>query len=253
MARTPLVCGNWKLHKTIAESIALANDIKNAVAVVRDVEVAIAPVYTALYPVGRKLEGSAVALAAQDCFWEDQGAYTGEVSVSLLKDVGCAYIIVGHSERRQLFGELDAAVAQKAKAILKHGLSPIVCVGETLAERDAGETFGRIGVQLEGSLSGITATDGARVVLAYEPVWAIGTGRTATPQQAEEVHVFIRARIVDRWGPEVADRVRIQYGGSVKPDNAKQLLEQPNIDGALVGGASLKSDDFLKIVKYRQG
>ena len=253
MARVPLVCGNWKLHKTIAESTALANDVKNAVAIVRDVEVAVAPVYTALHAVGKKLEGSAVALCAQDCFWEDHGAYTGEVSVALLKDVGCTYIIVGHSERRQHFGELDASVARKARTILQHGIAPIVCVGETLAERDASDTFARVGAQLEGSLTGIAAEDGPRVVVAYEPVWAIGTGRTATPAQAEEVHVFIRVRLAERWGAQVADRVRIQYGGSVKPENAKQLLEQPNIDGALVGGASLKADDFLKIVKYRQG
>lgn len=251
MSRTPLVCGNWKLHKTIAESLALAMEVRNAVGPVRDVEVAIAPVFTALHPVGKKLEGSQVALAAQDCFWEDQGAYTGEVSARLLKDAGCAYVIVGHSERRQYFGELDAAVNLKAKAILKQGMSPIVCVGETDKERDAGETFGRVGSQLDGGLDGIVAADASRVVIAYEPVWAIGTGRTATPAQAEEVHAFIRGRLGERWGAE-AHKVRIQYGGSVKPDNAKLLLEQPNIDGALVGGASLKADDFLRIVKYRQ-
>jgi triosephosphate isomerase len=251
MARTPLVCGNWKLFKTIAESIALANDVKNAVGPLRDVEVAVAPVFTALYAVGKKLEGSSVALAAQDCYWEDQGAFTGEVSAKLLKDVGCAYVIVGHSERRQLFGELDAAVNLKAKAILKHAMSPIICVGETERERDAGETFGRVGSQLDGALDGIPASEAARVVIAYEPVWAIGTGRTATPAQAEEVHAFLRGRLADRWA-EGAEHVRVQYGGSVKPDNAKSLLEQPNIDGALVGGASLKADDFLKIVKYRQ-
>ncbi len=250
MARTPLVCGNWKLFKTIAESLALATEVKNAVAPVRDVEVAIAPVFTALHPVGKKLEGSAVALCAQDSFWEDQGAFTGEVSAKLLKDVGCAYVIVGHSERRQLFGELDAAVNLKAKAILKHGMSPIVCVGETDKERDAGETFGRVASQLDGGLDGIPASEAARVVIAYEPVWAIGTGRTATPAQAEEVHAFIRGKLTERWG-DVAEQVRIQYGGSVKPDNARLLLEQPNIDGALVGGASLKADDFLRIVRYR--
>jgi triosephosphate isomerase (TIM) len=250
MSRIPLVCGNWKLHKTVAESLALANEIKNAVGPVRDVEVAIAPVFTALHPVGKKLEGSAVALAAQDCFWEDQGAFTGEVGARLLADVGCTYVIVGHSERRQLFGELDAAVNLKAKAILKHGLRPIVCVGETDKERDAGETFARVGAQLDGALEGIPADQAERVVIAYEPVWAIGTGRTATPAQAEEVHAFLRGRLGERWGDK-AELVRIQYGGSVKPDNARLLLEQPNIDGALVGGASLKADDFLKIVKYR--
>ena len=250
MTRTPLVCGNWKLHKTIAESVTLATEVRNAVGPVRDVEVAIAPVFTALHAVGKKLEDSAVALSAQDCYWEDQGAYTGEVSARLLKDVGCSYVIVGHSERRQFFGELDAGVNLKAKAILKQAMSPIVCVGETDKERDSGDTFNRVRTQLTGSLAGIEASQSAQVVIAYEPVWAIGTGRTATPAQAEEVHAFIRARLVEKWG-EVANTVRIQYGGSVKPDNAKLLLEQPNIDGALVGGASLKADDFLKIVKYR--
>ena len=176
MARTPLVCGNWKLHKTLAESVALANEVKNAVGPVRDVEVAIAPVFTALHAVGKKLEGSQVALCAQDSHWEDQGAFTGEVSAKLLADVGCAYVIVGHSERRQLFGELDAAVNLKAKAILRHGMKPIVCVGETDKERDAGETFGRVGAQLDGALEGIPVAEAARVVIAYEPVWAIGTG-----------------------------------------------------------------------------
>ncbi len=252
MARTPLVCGNWKLHKTLAESVALANEVKNAVGPVRDVEVAIAPVFTALHAVGKKLEGSQVALCAQDSHWEDQGAFTGEVSAKLLADVGCAYVIVGHSERRQLFGELDAAVNLKAKAILRHGMKPIVCVGETDKERDAGETFGRVGAQLDGALEGIPVAEAARVVIAYEPVWAIGTGRTATPAQAEEVHAFLRGRLAERFG-DAAEQMRIQYGGSVKPDNAKLLLEQPNIDGALVGGASLKADDFLRIVKYRQG
>jgi triosephosphate isomerase len=251
-ARTPLVCGNWKLHKTVAESLELATAIKNAVGVVRDVEVAVAPVFTALHPVAKRLEGSNVALAAQDCFWEDQGAWTGEVSARLLKDVGCTYVIIGHSERRQHFGELDAAVNLKTKAALRNGLEAIVCVGETEKERDAGETFGRVRAQLDGGLDGIPAADAEKIVIAYEPVWAIGTGRTATPAQAEEVHAFIRGNLSERWG-DVADRVRIQYGGSVKPDNAAQLLAQPNIDGALVGGASLKADDFLRIVKYRNG
>jgi triosephosphate isomerase len=251
--RTPFVCGNWKLHKTIAESLDLATAIKNAVAPVRDIEVAVAPVFTALHAVAKRLEGSAVAVAAQDCFWEDQGAWTGEVSCKLLADVGCKYIIIGHSERRQHFGELDAGCNLKVKAALKHGLGPILCVGETEKERDAGETFGRVGTQLDGGLDGYPAADAHKLTVAYEPVWAIGTGRTATPQQAEEVHAFIRGRLAEKLGSEGAEKVRIQYGGSVKPDNAASLLSQPNIDGALVGGASLKADDFLKIVKYRNG
>ena len=249
--RVPFICGNWKLYKTVAESLELATAIKNAVGPVRDVEVAIAPVFTSLHAVAKRLEGSSVALAGQNCFWEDHGAWTGEVSAKLLADVGCKYVILGHSERRQHFGELDAAVNLKVKAALKHGLGPIVCVGETDKERDAGETFGRVRTQLDGGLEGLTAADAEKLTVAYEPVWAIGTGRTATPQQAEEVHAFIRGILGEKFG-DVAGRVRIQYGGSVKPDNAAALLSQPNIDGALVGGASLKADDFLKIVKYRQ-
>jgi triosephosphate isomerase len=252
MTRTPFICGNWKLHKTVAESLDLATAIKNAVGPLREVEVAVAPVFTALHAVGKRLEGSSVALAAQDCFWEDQGAWTGEVSPRLLADVGCKYVIVGHSERRQHFGELDAAVGLKARAVLKAGISPIVCVGETERERDAGETFGRVRAQTHAALQGIDAGDAARVTLAYEPVWAIGTGRTATPRQAEEVHAFLRGLLGEIWNAEAAAKVRIQYGGSVKPDNATALLGEPNIDGALVGGASLKADDFLRIVRYRQ-
>ena len=248
--RVPLVCGNWKLHKTIAESLELATAIKNAVGPLCDVEVAIAPVFTALHPVAKRLEGSAVSLAAQDCFWEDQGAWTGEVSCKLLKDVGCKYVIIAHSERRQHFGELDASANLKVRAALRTGVDPILCVGETLAERDAGEAFHVVARQLAGGLAGLSPKDGERLVIAYEPVWAIGTGRTATPQQAQEMHEFIRGKLAEHFG-DVAQQIRIQYGGSVKPDNAALLMEQPDIDGALVGGASLKADDFLKIVKYR--
>ena len=246
--RTPIVVGNWKLHKTVSEALALVTELKNQVGPVKGVEVGVAPVFTALHPVAKRLEDSAIRLCAQDCFWEDQGAWTGEVAVPLLKDVGCAYVIVGHSERRQHFGELDAAVGLKARAVLRAGLSPIICVGETDRERDAGETFGRIDAQLAGALEGIGAGEATRVVVAYEPVWAIGTGRTATPAQAQEVHRFVRGRLEERWG-DVASQVRIQYGGSVKPENAAELMGQPDIDGALVGGASLKADSFLGIIK----
>jgi triosephosphate isomerase len=251
MAGGKLICGNWKLHKTVAESIELATAIRNAVGPLRDVEVAVAPVFTALHAVAKRLEGSAVALAGQNCFWEDQGAYTGEVSAKLLKDVGCAYVIIGHSERRQLFGELDAGANLKVKAAMRNGLQPILCVGETLKERDAGEEYGLVGAQLDGGLAGLSNDDAERVVIAYEPVWAIGTGRTATPLVAGQMHRFIRGKLRERFG-DVGERMLIQYGGSVKPDNAAALMTEPDIDGALVGGASLKADDFLQIVKYRQ-
>jgi triosephosphate isomerase len=248
--RTKLICGNWKLHKTVNESLDLATAIKNAVAPLRDVEVAVAPVFTSLYPVGKRLEGSSVALAGQDCFWEEQGAWTGEVSAALLKDVGCKYVIIAHSERRQHFGELDAAANLKVRASLRNGLAPILGVGETLAERAPGEAFNVVGQQLDGGLAEITAEDAARLVIAYEPVWAIGTGRTASPQQAQEMHQLIRGKLAERFA-DVAHQMRIIYGGSVKPDNGTHLMGQADIDGALVGGASLKADDFLRIVKYR--
>jgi triosephosphate isomerase len=251
MPRTPFIAGNWKLNQTVAESLALVTEIKNAVASVRDVEIAVAPVFTALQAVGKRLEGTNIALAAQNCHWEDKGAFTGEVSVPLLKDVGCTYVIVGHSERRQLFGELDAGVNLKARAVLRHGLKPIICVGETEKERDAGETMGRVGAQLAGALKDISKDEMRRVVIAYEPVWAIGTGRTATNAQAQEVHAFIRGKLREQYA-EVADEVRIQYGGSVKPDNVAGLMAEPDIDGALVGGASLTAESFIKLVRFKR-
>jgi len=251
MARVPFIAGNWKLNKTVAESLALVTEIKNAVASVRDVEVAVAPVFTALQAVGKRLEGTSIGLAAQDCYFEDSGAWTGQVSVPLLKDVGCTHVIVGHSERRQHFGETDAGVNKKARAVLKHGLKPIICIGETLQERDANQTLARVGTQLHAALEGIGPDELRRVVIAYEPVWAIGTGRNATPAQAQEVHAFIRKELRTRYG-EVADEVRIQYGGSVKPDNVATLMAEPDIDGALVGGASLTADSFIKLVRYKR-
>ncbi|HVV15919.1 MAG TPA: triose-phosphate isomerase [Polyangia bacterium] len=250
MARTrrPFFCGNWKLNGSIAESLALATDVRNGVATVRDVDVAVAPSFTALHAVAKRLEDGPVAVAAQDCFWEDKGAYTGEVAPAQLVDVGCKYVIVGHSERRQLLGELDAAVNLKARAALKAGLTPIVCVGETLAERDAGETIGRVQAQVDAALADMAEAELARVVIAYEPVWAIGTGRNATPAQAEEVHRFIRSRVAGR-SAAVAAQVRILYGGSVKPDNIRVLMAEENVDGGLVGGASLSAESFVRLVK----
>ena len=252
--RRPLIVGNWKMFKTVAEALELATAVKNAAAPTvhsNDVEVALAPPFTALFPVGKRLDGSQVALAAQNCFWEPSGAFTGEVAPPMLKDLGCRYVIVGHSERRQHFGETDAAVNLKAKAVLKAGMKPILCIGETLAERDAGEALGRIANQLSEGLFGFTAEMLHGAVLAYEPIWAIGTGRVASTEQAEEVHAFIRQYLHDQLG-EVAKAVRILYGGSVKPNNIAGLMAQPNVDGALVGGASLKAEEFLQIVRYHE-
>jgi triosephosphate isomerase len=249
VSRQPIVVGNWKLHNNISESLALATEVKNQVAQLRDVEVGIAPVFTALHPVGKRLEDSKVRLCAQDVHWEDKGAWTGAVCAPLLADLGVSYVIIGHSERRQHFGELDASVGLKARAVLRAGLQAIVCVGETDRERDANETFGRIAAQLDGALTPVATADAEKVVVAYEPVWAIGTGRTATPAQAQEVHAFIRKKLAERWTPEVAGKIRIQYGGSVKPENAAELMSQPDIDGALVGGASLKAESFVAIAR----
>lgn len=246
--RTPIVVGNWKLNKTLSEALALVTEIKNQLAAVRDVDIGVAPVFTAIAQVARRLEDSNIGVAGQDCFWEERGAFTGEVSPSLLVDAGCRYVIIGHSERRQHFGETDEAVGKKARAALDAGLVPILCIGETESERDQGQTFSRIDTQLAGALGALSGADMDRVVLAYEPVWAIGTGRTATPAQAQEVHAHIRGQLRQRVG-DAADKIRIQYGGSVKPGNAEDLVRQPDIDGGLIGGASLKAEDFVAIVK----
>jgi len=250
MARTrrAFFCGNWKLNGSIAESLTLATEVRNGVASVRDVDVAVAPSFTALHAVAKRLEEGPVMVAAQDCFWEEKGAFTGEVAPSQLADAGCKLVIVGHSERRQLFGELDAEVNLKARAALRAGLTPIICIGETLAERDAGETLGRIQAQLDGALADMTDTELERIVIAYEPVWAIGTGRNATPAQAQEVHHFIRSRLATR-APALAPKVRILYGGSVKADNVRALMAEADVDGGLVGGASLSAESFIRLVK----
>jgi triosephosphate isomerase len=250
MARTrrAFFCGNWKLNGSIAESLALATDVRNGVSSVRDVDVAVAPSFTALHAVAKRLEDGPVMVAAQDCFWEEKGAFTGEVAPSQLADVGCKLVIIGHSERRQLFGELDAAVNLKARAALRAGLTPIICIGETLAERDAGETLGRIQAQLDGALADMTDAELERIVIAYEPVWAIGTGRNATPAQAQEVHHFIRSRLAMR-AATLAPKLRILYGGSVKADNIRALMAEEDVDGGLVGGASLSAESFIRLVK----
>ncbi len=233
------------MHKTLAEARALARDIRQGVAPGGRAEVAVAPPYTALAAVAAELSGSDIRLAAQDAFWEKQGAYTGAISPVMLADVGCRYVIIGHSERRQHFGETNATVNRRLKAVMENGLAVICCVGETLVEREGGQTIAVVGAQLREGLAGVAA--GAdRLVIAYEPVWAIGTGKTATPDQAQEVHFFIRqelSRLLGNGAP-----YRIQYGGSVTPENAATLLGQPDIDGALVGGASLKPELFLPII-----
>ncbi len=250
MARKKFVCGNWKMHKTVGEALALVAELEASLKEAAGrVQVAVAPPFTALKPVADAIgHGGSVELAAQDVHFEKQGAFTGEVSATMLADVCCTHCIVGHSERRQLFGETDESVNKKAKALLAAGVLPIVCVGETLAEREAGQTLAVVGRQVRGGLAGLSPDQIGRLTLAYEPVWAIGTGKTATSAQAQEVHAAIRALLRELAGG-VADEVRIQYGGSVKPENAAELMSQPDVDGALVGGASLKADDFSKIVK----
>ncbi|MFW6066736.1 MAG: triose-phosphate isomerase [Myxococcota bacterium] len=249
-SRRPLVAGNWKLHKTVDESVALVGALGEALGTSSlACDVAVAPVFTALHASGRALEGSGIALAAQDVHWEDQGAFTGEVSAPLLRDVGCSLCIVGHSERRHVFGEADDEVQKKVEALFKHGLVPILCVGETLEEREGGQTLDVVLGQLDAAVAGLGEGAAATLVVAYEPVWAIGTGKTARPEDAQEVHAAIRRRLGERFGTGVADGIRILYGGSVKPGNAGDLLAQPDIDGALVGGASLEADSFAAIVR----
>jgi triosephosphate isomerase (TIM) len=253
-ARRKIVAGNWKMNKTVPEALALVRELRASVAALGDtVEVAIAPPFVALQSLHVALEGAPIQLAAQNCHWESSGAFTGEISAPMLVELGCAYVIVGHSERRQFFGETDATVNKRARAVKAAGMTPIVCVGETLAEREADQTLAVVERQVRGALEGFSGPDVASFVLAYEPVWAIGTGRTATTAQAQEVHAAIRGLLVRLYDEGTAGRVRIQYGGSVKPDNAAELLGQPDVDGALVGGASLKAADFVAIVKAAGG
>lgn len=248
--RTPVIAGNWKLFKTIAESVSMVEALKPLVAESAGIEIVVAPVFTALSRVADALGGSNVRLAAQDCFWEEEGAFTGEVAPKLLKDAGCGYVIIGHSERRQYFGETDETVNRKAKAAIAGGLNAIVCVGESLAERESERTFSVIETQIQGGLAGLSPEAFTRIIIAYEPVWAIGTGKTASDAQAQEVHAYIRQLIARNFGQGVADSVRILYGGSVKPENVKGLMGQPDIDGALVGGASLKAESFAAICAF---
>jgi triosephosphate isomerase len=252
MERLPFIAGNWKMNKTVGEALDLVRQLKASISKIEGVEVAVAPPFTALYAVRKELEESTIRLAAQNLFWEEKGAYTGEVSPPMLKELGCHYVILGHSERRQFFGEMDETVNRKIKAGLAQDLDVIFCIGETLKEREEGKTFAVIERQVIGGLKDIRKEEMKRIVVAYEPVWAIGTGKTASPEQAEEVHRFIREKLGNLFSREIAEGVRIQYGGSVTPENIKGLMGQGNIDGALVGGASLKSDTFSKIVRFKE-
>ena len=246
--RRPFIAGNWKMTQNRASAVALAEGVAKAAKTIEGVDVAVCPPSCYLDAVGRAIAGSKVALGAQNMYHEKDGAFTGELSAAMLRDLGCTYVILGHSERRHILGETDAAINKKVHAALAAGLIPIVCVGELLSEREAGQTLAVIRRQFDGSLAAVAAEQIKSLVIAYEPVWAIGTGKVATPQQAEEAHLALRKIVAERYNSLIADVVRIQYGGSVKPDNAALLLKQPDIDGALVGGASLKADQFLGIV-----
>jgi len=246
--RKPFVAGNWKMNNTPSESVELAKALVRRLANIKGVDVALCPPFTSLTAVGGIISGTNIRLGAQNMHWQKSGAYTGEVSAAMLRDLYCHYVIIGHSERRQYFGETDEIVNRKLKAALAGNLCPIVCVGETLEQRKSGETQTVIEKQFEDGLKGLAASNFNTLIIAYEPIWAIGTGLTATPQQAQEVHKFIRGLVQEQADEKTASTVRILYGGSVKPDNAKELFQQPDIDGGLIGGASLDADSFTAIV-----
>lgn len=247
--RKTVIGANWKMNKTPREGVELVSELKKQVGALEDIEVVICPPYPALLPVGSELCGTDMVLGAQNLYWEREGAYTGEVSPGMLKACGCEYVIIGHSERRHVFGETDGEVAKKVRAALDEGLKPILCVGELLEEREAGQTEAVVKRQLETALAEVSGAEVSQLVLAYEPVWAIGTGKASTADDAQRVAHFIRKLLEDHYGKEKAEAVRIQYGGSVKPDNVRAFLQQPDVDGALVGGASLKATVFAELIK----
>jgi len=251
MSRIPIIAGNWKMHMTVPEAAALVDGLLPGCSGRKDVEVILGPAFTALHAVCAKVTGTGIGVAAQNMYHEPKGAFTGEVSPGMLKDAGCTHVLVGHSERRQYFGETDALLNKKLVAALENGIIPIFCIGETLDERESDRAFEVIGKQMDGGLEGFSAEQAGKIVVAYEPVWAIGTGRTATPEQAQEVHAFIRGRLNERFGG-MAATIRILYGGSVKPDNVKDLMSREDIDGALVGGAALKADSFQALVDFNK-
>lgn len=247
--RITIIAGNWKMYKTEEEALHLVSDLKQRLRDVVGVQMIICPPFTALSSVNKALENSSIMLGAQNMHWEEKGAFTGEVSPTMLLTAGCKYVIIGHSERRSYFFETDNSVNLKVKSALKFNLSPIICVGEKLEEREANKTEEVIEIQMKGAFKDLTTQQAEKTVIAYEPVWAIGTGRTATPQQANEVHAFIRKLLSSQFGKDCADRINILYGGSVKPENSKELLQMSDIDGALVGGASLDAKSFEGIVR----
>lgn len=247
--RKPILAGNWKMNKTIGEAIELVNGLKRNLYNIENADIVVCPPFTALSDISEITSDSNIALGAQDLFWEEKGAFTGEVSAAMLKDAGCKFVIIGHSERRQYFHETNETVNKKLKRALAAGLAPIVCVGEKLEERESGKTFKVVEDHIVNGLRDIPQQDVFNVIIAYEPVWAIGTGKTATPEQAQEVHKFIRGLLSKMYSKDTAESIRIQYGGSVTPENIAFLIRQPDIDGALVGGASLKVDSFTDIVK----
>jgi triosephosphate isomerase len=248
--RIPVIAGNWKMHKTAQEACALARAVKERLDGLLQRQVVLAPPFTSLAPVSAVLKDTPLILAAQNVYWEAQGAFTGEISIPMLEDIGCGMVIIGHSERRQHFGETDETVHKRIQAVLQSKLQAIACIGETLEERESGRHHSTVAQQLAGGLDGLTPQSLLRIILAYEPVWAIGTGRTASPETAQAMHEYIRSWLSERFG-ESAQGVRILYGGSVKPENIDALMQQPDIDGALVGGACLEADSFLRIVHYR--
>lgn len=249
--RKALIAGNWKMFKTEEEAVLFAEELAGRVKDVQDREILVCPPALYIYPLVHALVDSSVFVGAQNVFWEDQGAFTGEMSAPMIRSTGARFAIIGHSERRQYFSETDETVNKRLLACIRAGITPVACVGETLAEREAGKTLSVISAQLKGGLKGVSASQAAHLVIAYEPVWAIGTGKTATPEMAQEVHSFIRAQLKELFGPEASGATRILYGGSVKPDNIDILMAQEDIDGALVGGASLEVASFERIIRYR--
>ncbi|MBN1900057.1 triose-phosphate isomerase [Candidatus Sumerlaeota bacterium] len=251
MSRIPLIAGNWKMYKLSGEATDLVKALIPAANSVDYCEVAVCPPFTALSVISNLVKGTKISLGAQNCYPEKEGAFTGEISPAMLKDIGCKYTIVGHSERRKYFAETDAFINQKLFKLYEYNLLPILCVGETLEEREAGKMKEVVGSQIKKGLANVPEEKMQTTVIAYEPVWAIGTGKNATPEQAQEMHLFIRALLGEIYNATLAESIRIQYGGSVKPSNVKELMSQKDIDGALVGGASLKSDQFIPIIKFR--
>ena len=250
--RRPLIAGNWKMYKTPNEATETAKQLVRYVAAVTNVDMMIAPTFVALATVYEAIKNSPVALGAQNLYWEDEGAYTGEISAPMLKSAGCRYCIIGHSERRQYFGETDETVNKKIRAAIKADLQPVFCVGETEKERESGQTLSILDKQIKKGLEGLVSQQLDSLIIAYEPVWAIGTGKTASDDQAQEVHRFIRSLVKDNFGQALADSIRILYGGSVKPANISSLMAMPDIDGALVGGASLNAESFSQIIQFKR-